>query len=402
MINKSNIYIYFGALFSQIVTLITSFIVLKYVSPEVYGKFSYIIALGSILGSVATLKFEQSISISSNENDSFKKLIITFQTSLYITLLFLPFIFYFFEVTILQLFLVFLLSISIALSSSLQQFFLYINKHKLNAILSVSIAFINFILLIFLYKYHNGLEISYVLSYLISTLIFMVYTNYRIIKVYLLKIADYTIFFKELYVFPKIVLPGAIISILLLYANPVILKYIYSEKEVGMFSFTIRVLTLPVILVSSVSSGLFKAKMSKIYFEKDFDAFKNEKKKLLIFLLSMMFISYIILLLAMNNINQVSIFKKWEFLDKTSNLLVLYACSQFLYLPFTSLPLILKKEKLLILSNIILFCVIFTFYLVVYYANLSFENFLKTFSIINLCYSIYFVVKFYNLKFKED
>lgn len=398
MINKTNIYLYLGALISQLVTLITSFIILKFISPEVYGRFTYIIAIGSILGSFATLKFEQSISISINLEEAFKKVILSFQTSFFLSIFSLPFLFFLLKLNFFNIFLIFLLSISIALFASLQQFFLFSKKYKQNSILSISIAILNLIFFFTFYKMKYGLEISYIFSYFLASLFFIIYTNFKIIKFYMLKYIDYKNLFTELAVFPKVVFPGAVIGILLLYANPIVLKYLYTEREVGMFSFTTRVLTLPVILVSSVSSGLFKVQISKYFFEKDVIGFQNEKKKLLLFLIIMMFLSFFILLIAMNNIDKFSIFHKWDFLGFTSNLLVLYAISQFLYLPFTSIPLVLKQEKILMQSNIVLFCLIFVFYILVYLLNFSFEKFLLFFSIINFLFSIYYVIKFYNQK----
>lgn len=399
MINKNNIYLYLGVFTSQLVTLITSFIILKFVSPEIFGRFSYIISIGSILGSFATLKFEQSIVISQNLKDSFGKFVLTLQTSLFLSLFVLPFLIFFLNFDFISCLLIFLLSISIAMFASLQQLFLFSKKYKLNSILSIAVALLNLLLLFFLYDKKYGLEVAYISSYFIATIFFLVFINFKIIKFYFWKSTDYKNKFKELIVFPKVVFPGAVIGVLLLYANPIVLKYLYTEKEVGMFSFTLRILTLPVILVSSVSSGLFKVQIAKYFFEKNLIGFQKEKKKLLLFLIIMMVVSYFILLLVMNNIDKFSIFNKWSFLGKTSNLLLLYAISQFLFLPFASVPLVLKKEKILMQSNIVLFCVIFIFYVFIYLLNISFEKFLIYFSLINFLYSTYYVFKFYNQKF---
>lgn len=402
MINKSNIYIYIGAFISQIVTLFVSLIVLKYIAPKTYGEFSYIVAIGSVIGSIVTLKFEQAITISENEEKSLDKLIITLQTSFVLTLLSLPFIYFFGNVSPLQVLFIFLISFSIGANASLQQFYLFTNKHKLNALLSVSISILNLFFLYFIYKYNQGLLYAYAFSYFIATGVFLIYTYFNISKYSLLSVKKYKEIFYENISFPKHVLPSALITIFLLYGNPIILKYIFSEHEVGVFMFSMRILMLPVILVSAVSSGIFKAKMSKLYIGKEESLFNKEKKKMLLFLFLSMVVLYPILLVAIFNINYFFDASKWVELKLVSIYLVFYVCAQFVYIPFSNLPLILNKSKLILSSNIFLLLILLSIYLFTYILKINLNTFLLMFTISNVLFSIYYIAVFYNLKFSKN
>ena len=64
LLHSKKIYFFLGAGLSQVFALATSFFVLKYANAEIYGNFSYFLSISFLVGSLATLKFEQSIVIS--------------------------------------------------------------------------------------------------------------------------------------------------------------------------------------------------------------------------------------------------------------------------------------------------------------------------------------------------
>ncbi len=400
MINRSNVFVYIGTFLSQCLTLLTSLIVLKYISPEAYGRFNYIISFGSIIGSLATLKFEQSIAISKDLSDCTASFKLSIQTSTIISAVICPFIFFFFDVSLFQCFLIFLLSISIAIFASLQQFFLFTNRHKLNAVLTILVALFNIIFLLFLYKADNGLEVSYVSAYFLSNILFLIYTNFKVVDFKLFFIRGYKILFRKYSFFPAHVLPTAIISILLLYGNSIALKHLYSEQEVGLFSFTVRILTLPVILISSVSSGLFKTKLAELYHGKDSSRFKVEMQKMLKFLLISMAVVFPILVFLLLNMGAVINIGKWQVLDKLVYILVFYAISQYILIPFQGVPILLNKKNVIVVSNTILFIGILSLYVIATLIKVDFDNFLIGYSIFNMLFSIIAVYIYFNLGIK--
>ncbi|PUB28528.1 polysaccharide biosynthesis protein [Elizabethkingia sp. YR214] len=398
MINKSNIFVYFGTFISQCLTLLTSLIVLKYISPELYGRFNYIISFGSIIGSLSTLKFEQSISIAKDLGDCLNRFRLSIQTSFFITIAASPFLFFFFKLEFIELVFIFFLSISIALFASLQQIFLFTNQHKINALLVILVASVNIALLFILYKYPYGLEYSYISAYFFSSILVLIYTWKSFFKYDLFKVSDYFKDFKFNKFFPTTVLPMSAIGVLLLYGNSIVLMYLYSENEVGIFSFTVRILTLPVILISSVSSGLFKAKLAKHFHALEFNEFNKEKKSMLLFLIVGALIMFPILAVILLNIDKFIHIGKWTVINNYVIILTFYAISQFILIPFQSIPVILEKKKVLLYSNIILFLGITTIYLIS--TGLDFKTFLMLYSGFNLLFSIVVVYVYYNLKVK--
>lgn len=396
MINRSNIFVYLGTFLSQCLTLLTSLIVLKYISPESFGRFNYIISFGSIVGSLSTLKFEQAISIAKDLDESLSRFRLSVQTSFFLSLLISPFLYFFFNLDLLEIILIFVLSISIALFASLQQIFLFTDNHKINAVLAVLVALINIILLLFLYNQKHGLEFSYVLSYFSASIVVFMFAKYKFFEFGVFRISEYFKDFGTNLFFPSTVLPMATIGVLLLYGNSIVLMFLYSENEVGIFSFTIRILTLPVILISSVSSGLFKAKLARYYHNRETTAFSQEKRSMLFFLIVGVLITYPILVIILLNVDKFIHIGKWSVINDYVIILTFYAISQFILTPFQSIPIILEKKKILYISNFILFIGIISIYLVS--INLDFKNFLILYSSFNLLFSMVVVYIYYNLK----
>ncbi|MRM93458.1 hypothetical protein D1Z98_00240 [Riemerella anatipestifer] len=401
MVNRNNIYTYFGALLSQVITLLVSIFVLKNVAQEAYGRFSYFISFSSIIGSLATLKYEQSITISNSVKDSVGKVVVTVAVSIVLSFFAVLLSFFILNITLVETILAFVLSLSIAAGSSLVQLFLFTENHRLNGFFSTFFSLINLVLLYFLYKINSGLEISYVMAYFCSTIIFYILA-FRVIKEKVcFSISDLIQIAKKNNMFPKVVFPSSIVPIILLYINPILLSHIFSEKEVGIFSFTIRILLLPVILVSSVSSGLFKVNMSKHFFNNNSEAFYKERKKMLYFLLIGILLCYPILIIILLNLENTVDIGKWEIHMDISLCLLLYAISQFLYMPFTVILLILKKNKLILFTSMILFILLLLNYLSIYLLDASFFVFVLSFGLINLFFSIYFINLIFKLKMEE-
>ena len=65
---------------------------------------------------------------------------------------------------------------------------------------------------------------QYAFSYFVATGMFLIYTYFNISKYSLLSVKKYKEIFYENISFPKHVLPSALITIFLLYGNPIILK----------------------------------------------------------------------------------------------------------------------------------------------------------------------------------
>lgn len=395
MINSKNVYFFLGSALSQVFALLTSIYILKYASPDIYGQFSYFVSFGSILGSVCTLKFEQSIAISKDLDETQDKFALTIHTCFLLTLFFsivyLPFDtqFSWFNAA-----LIFILANTIALNASLQQAFLFMESHKLNGLLSLLYAALNFCLVYFFISFNDGLKTSYVFSYLLASVCFVYIAARRKFTLKLLHPQRLFALFKENNAYPVYILPGAISTILLTYGHPILIKHLFSESELGLFSISLRILLLPTILVSSVVSGLFRASISKLFLQRRFDEIQASTKKVTIFLLLTSIVAYSVLLLAIANMDYFLKGNKWNGIGNVAILLSLYAVAQYFYLPLSNIALVCEKKKMLMYLNLGQLVVSVLAYWGTYYFKLQFNSFLLLLSVLTFVYCIYACYRF--------
>ena len=394
LVDSKKIYFFLGAGLSQVFALLTSFYILKYANAKIYGSFSYFLSIAMLIGSLATLKFEQSIVISKTITDSNEKLILTIQTSFFLSLITIA-IFSLFDKSlgIIELVLCVILSISVALNASLQQGFVFLEKHIYNGLLGSVYAFLNLLLIIFFIKIPNGLQIAYSSAYLAAGLIFSIAISKLNFEFKILSISKYRRVFKEQFSFVKYVFPGAILTILLTYGHPILIKYIYSENELGLFSLSLRILLLPSILVGSVLGALFRKRLSELYFKGEYDSILIESKKILKYLLLIAILIYPIILLILTRINDILNLSGWYGIGKVSSILVFYAISQLLYIPLTNVLLVYEKKNILLNLNIIQFLITAFIYICSSYYHFSFYSFLIFLNVTTSLFTMYAIYR---------
>ena len=278
MINKKNYPIFLGAIFSQLITLITSCLLFYKSEPTIYGEFSFFISVISIIASLSTFKFEQSIVISSNNEEVFVKVILAFFFNIIITLISITIAFFIGVFDLLHIIYFFVLSVSIVLSASMQQVFLFYEKHVYNGLLALLIAAFNLFFLFFLINKSNGLIVSYVFGYgcAVSFILLINVKYFLNLKINFNKLKE--VFWKNIN-YPIYVFPSAISGILLTYCHPIMLKFLYSDKFIGLFSISLRLLLLPTIVFGAIIGGLFRVNLAKLYLNKDYENIELEIKK---------------------------------------------------------------------------------------------------------------------------
>ena len=397
MINRSNYIFYLGAIISQLFTLLTSYFVLWKLSPEIYGEFSYFISISSIYASLSTLKFEQSIAISSKIDEASNKFFLTLFVGVGLnilsSLLTFPFIDNF---DLHHLLLSILLSIGIILNASLQQFFLYLGRHLYNAILTVSIPLSNLIFTYLLLYVAEGLIFAYVISYFIISVVFFAFLIYK----RWLNFSNLSflrkIFFDNIN-YPKFVFPASIAVIALTYLHPIFLNYIYSTKEVGLFAIANRFLLLPAIVVGAVVSGLFRAKISQLYFANEYEMIRITYLNMIKFMGGVAVICFPIILMLIINLDNFIQITNWSELGNYSIFLVGYAIAQFWISPLLNIPLVLNQHKKLLLTNLAQLLILFVVYSITWITKISIFDFLKTISTVYIVFSIGLTVYLFNL-----
>lgn len=396
MINLKNIYYYLGNAISQLITLLTAIYILKNIEPSIFGHFSIFIAIGSVIGSLATLKYELSISMSKDEPEMYNKFNFTVFLSFFVNIILVFLVSPFFNLFNLKdLALLILFANSISINGSLQQVFLYKEDHIKNGLLALSVSCINYVLIVYILKGDSKLIVSNVASYIVSSIIFIVFLRKAVLS-FNLKSAYKEIFLKHLD-FPKYILPGAISTIVLAYCHPIFLSYIYDKETVGLFSFALRILLLPTIVVGSVASGLLRAKISKLFFERLFDEIYEEVVKMIKWLALACIGCYSVLLIIIFNLKYIIDISKWNGIEMASLFMVFYCISQFFYIPLSNVAMVFGKNKLLMNLNLIQLVITILCYLFAFIQKVSFLSFLLILSVALFTFAIYSCICFLKL-----
>lgn len=397
--NTKSLYFYVGSGLAQVVTIITTFYIIKKFTPAAFGQFSYYFSIGSIIGSFATLKYELSIPLSRDSKEANDKSNLTILVSMIFNLLFsvigLSTSLYDFNIYFLY---ILLLSNTVSINACFQQFLLYKEEHFLNGLNPLIFSILNLIILLFLTK-NNGEVIlsSYVISNVILLIIYVISVQRKGYNLFFKKISFYKDLFKQHLDFPKYVLPSSVANILLAYCNPIFIGYLFDKNNVGLFSFSLRILMLPSIVIGSVASSIYRAQIAKLYFDNDFEAIKLQTRKLFLILILLTIFCFPILILVIKYIPLFIDMSKWMGVLPISIYLIPYSISQLFFQPFSNLALVFKKNKILLSQNILQLVTTVLVYAAAFIFKIEFSLFVIFLSAALFVVSFYSCYRFYQI-----
>jgi len=280
-----------------------------------------------------------------------------------------------------------ILSITIAVNASIQQFILFKENHKLNGIIPVLSALLNLVFL-FIFKATNILVIAYLLSSLILTLVSILWLLKNWDKKHIISTNVLRKVFRENVSFVKFIFPSSIATILIAYFHPVLLSYLFTSSQVGLFSFALRILLLPSIVIGSVTGALLRSTLSRLRFEGNYLDIKEEVRKIIIWLVASCIVCFPVLIFFVFQIKKITNISRWAGIEHISILLVLYAISQFFFIPLSNIPLVFDKKKILLNFNITQLFLTIIVYALSYLLAWEFETFIITISIIMMIFSL--------------
>lgn len=397
--NSKSLYFYVGSGLAQVITIITTFYIIKKFTPEAFGQFSYYFSIGSIIGSFATLKYELSIPLSKNSVEANDKSNLTILISLIFNFIFslVGLFTTLYELNIYFLYIL-LLSNTVSINASFQQFLLYKEEHFLNGLTPLLFSIINLGILLFLTE-RNGEVIlsSYVIANILMLIIYLICVKRKRYDILFKK----TNFYKELFLkhldFPRYVLPSSIANILLAYCNPIFIGYLFDKNHVGLFSFSLRILMLPSIIIGSVASSIYRTQIAKLYFNNDLEEVRSQTKKLFLILVLLTIFCFPILVLVIKYIPLIIDMSKWKGVLLVAVLLIPFAVSQLFFQPLSNLALVFKKNKVLLSQNILQLLATLFVYIAAFIFKLEFKTFIIFFSVTLFVVSFYSCSRFYKI-----
>ncbi|WP_449401092.1 hypothetical protein [Chryseobacterium wanjuense] len=154
---------------------------------------------------------------------------------------------------------------------------------------------------------------------------------------------------------------------------------------------------LPSIVIGSVASSIYRAKIAKLYFDNNIDDIKIQTKKLFLILTLLTVFCFPILILVIKYIPLVIDMSKWKGVFTVAVFLIPFAISQLFFQPFSNLALVFKKNKTLLSQNILQLMATVLVYVIAFIFKIEFNIFVVIFSATLFIVSFYSCYKFYKI-----
>lgn len=386
-----------GALISQIINVIGALVLAKIYAPELYGSYSVFLSFVGILAILNSLKLEYIVITEKSEEKSINMVNTLLVIILLISILHLTFFFLFRDVFlengIIYLILLFSSIASLFLSKA-KVFESYANRKLLfksiansRVIMSGSTVLFQFILF---YFSKNGLIYGFLLS-MIITLLF-----YLLIFKRILQLPNLTLF-KETFKSHKNILhfafPSGLINSIGLYIMPILILSYFSASASGVYSLSLKVVSVPLFIISS--------SVSQVYFQKASDFFNHSKHKLYNLTKKVAITNILIMFVILILINTLGLFfldlffdKNWVDLDLFVIILSFYMLGQACFVPISSIIVIVNKMHIGLIFNVSLVLI----NIIAIYIGYKFNNIIYTVLLLSIIGGLgYILLLFYFL-----
>lgn len=388
-----------GTFISQIINILGALLLAKLYAPELYGTYNVFLSLVSILIIINTLKLEYIIVTESSKERSINLISVLSFLVLLISLSYLLFflaISSFFANKNIKLAVLLLSSISSVFLSGTKIFESYATRVSwfkeityARVLMSLSTVSIQFI---FFYLYKDGLIFGYIIALIITC------TFYILILKSDLKLPNLTLLKTSLKNNKNILrfaFPSGFINSIGINIMPILLVSYFSASATGVYSLGLKIVSVPLFLISSSVSQVFFQKASIFFSESRHKLFSLTKKVVVSSLLTM--------LTALLLINTLGLYilgfifdKHWENLNLYVLILSFYMICQSAFVPISYLIVIVNKMHIGLIFNL---CLVLINLIAIYVGNL-YDNITYTVLILSVIGGIgYLVLLFYFLSY---
>lgn len=346
-----------GTFTAQLINIIGALVLAKIYAPELYGAYSVFLSMVGILSVLNTLKLEY-IVITDKSDKKSKNMVNTI-----LVIVLIVSVLFFSLFSILQLLFLkhgitfFILAFSVISSLFLSNAKLlesyatriswFKNIAKARILLAICTVLFQFIL--FYYSEH-GLIIGY------TAAVFIVFLFYFYILKKTINKPDLTLFKATLKNHKNLLnfaLPSGTINAIALYIMPILLLSYFSAANAGVYALALKVVSVPMFLISS--------SVSQVYFQKASEFYNHSKDKLYGFTKKIAVVNVLIILTILLIINTLGIYLLELFFDKEWNNLGTYililsflVICQTAFSPISSLIVVIHKNHIGLIFNITL------------------------------------------------
>lgn len=344
-----------GTFFAQIISILGALFLAKIYGSEAYGVFGIFISISSILAILNTLQIDTIIVISKNKKDSINLMNSLFFITVFISLF--TFVIYYILFVVLEfnqfkfevLILSFLASILLSFNRIHEAFFTFIKNFAPIANTKIFLSFFNvFFQFILFYNFKvTGLVIGNIIATSLITIFYFLKNKKYITKIGLQQLKQRIIKNNTII---KYIFPSSLINSLAINLMPILIVTFFSLKESGVYFLSLKILAIPLFLISS--------SISQVYYQKSSEMFLNSKEKLFGLTKKLVMSNLGIMLLFIILINTIGIYFLELFFDKNwDNLRLFTFILSFLILarssfnPISNIIIVLNKNHISLFFN---------------------------------------------------
>ena len=388
-----------GTLLSQFLGIIGSLALAKIYGAEAFGYFGVFIGIISLTAVFATLQLEYCIVNSKNKNDSKSLmnslfLIVPFLIINCLCIYLIISSFFPFEKLPRNLVIVsILISLIVAFNKILESFFTYQKKFKPIAFSKVLSTVFNILFQIILYYQFKLMGLIY--GNIISIFLVFIYLAYKNRQNFSLNnFINIKQHITNNHSVIKYLFPSSFVNILAVTFIPIFIAFIFSFKEFGVYFLSLKILGVPLFLISS--------SIMPVYFEKASKLFFHSKEKLYDLTVKIVKTNFIIICICLLIINSFGIYilellfnTNWDNLRLYTLTLSFLIVAKAVYNPISDIMVVLNKNHVGLVLNIYLLTVT----VLAIYIGYLYQNILYTIAVISFVGGIgYFTALFFFLK----
>lgn len=386
-----------GSIISQIIAIGSVPIITRVYNPDIFGQYSLIIAILSIVIPILTLKYDSALMLAEDDFELKSIFYLSFYISIFITLISILIIHVYLTMTdvYISIFNYVLIFLILLLSAIVNLFTAYNNRngnYQLLAKVTVRRSLVqnlSSILLGSLYSTSSSLLTANLLSNLSGLKKQYAKTDIKIKLIPITK--DRLKILSKFYRFPLYNLPTSIVNSLSFAILTIFIGSLYGLEMVGLYALAYKMLGLPISIISSNVSKVYYQVASSLYnngesFKKQF----NSTSGILIFI--SIIINGLVILFA-ERIFTLFFGEEWSYSAEIATILVPMFTIRMVVSALSSTMLIKNKQGLdLIIQSLFILSSLLSF-ITVLNLSLTIEFFLMlisaTYSIIYLIYFIY-------------
>jgi O-antigen/teichoic acid export membrane protein len=350
-----------GTLIAQIIAIIGAVFLAKIYGEVAYGFFGVFISITSITSTICSFQLDKLIVISKNLKESinwynFLLIIIPVSSILISFLLFLISNYFFNEHISLQLILLCSIgTLLITLNTTNENIFTFKKEFSTISSAKIAVTICNLGFQFFMY-YHYAL-LGLIIGFLISQ--FILFLFYFLKNKNVVSKTNFSEIKKGIQSNPsilKFLLPSNTINSIANSLMPILILTFFGAKEAGVYFFSLKILGIPLFLISS--------SVGQVYFQKSSVLYNKNKEELLLLTKKIVSTNLLIMLGFLLLINTFGMYildylfdEKWANLKEYTLILSVLVLARTSFNPISSLIVVLNKNLESLLFNSYLFII---------------------------------------------